>query len=355
MKNKGVSTGLVFLPHWPQLKRGASALPDPSNTVVIFDRRLLRISPEFREWLKPYRYRYPVQAGEGLKDLRDFSNHVQKLVKLSQPLAPRSMTVLAVGGGSVGDFAGFFASIYKRGVRLVHVPSTWLAAIDSAHGGKTALNVGDVKNVVGSFYPAERVILIESLLLRQPEDRIADAMGELGKIALIDGGAWVRSLEKTSLSGAKLLWKFLKPAIEAKLRVVSQDPKEQTGVRQILNLGHTVGHVCEMVLRMSHGVAVAQGLFFALEFSFKRGLLSEKENERAWRLLVSKLGLFPSLPSRKISARVFAEILKQDKKKSSPSDVTYIFLRRIGQAERDSIAFDEILGEAQRQGWVAKK
>lgn len=250
---------------------------EPTSTLVIFDRRLETVSPAFRRWVRQFPYRYAVSSGEKLKQLRQFPVHFENIAEIAAPLTPRSMTVVAVGGGSVGDFAGFFASVYKRGVSLVHIPSTWLAAIDSSHGGKTALNNGRTKNQLGTFYPASQVLLERELLESQPSQRIQDGMGELGKIAIIDGGTWVRQLEASRLRGADLLWKFLKPAIQAKMKIVSRDPREQTGTRQILNLGHTVGHVFEAHYGWSHGHAVAQGLFFALDFALQRGDLSPRE------------------------------------------------------------------------------
>ena len=112
-----------------------------------------------------------------------------------------------------------------------------------------------------------------------------DALGELAKIAFIDGGPWVRTLELSKLHGSRLLWKFLKPAIQAKMKVVRKDPREEKGLRQVLNLGHTMGHVLEASLGLSHGAAVAQGLFFALEFSHQRRALKDASFERAMSLM----------------------------------------------------------------------
>jgi 3-dehydroquinate synthase len=354
---------LIFLKTLPRLVsvRGdarssrprATAGLVPENCLLIYDRRLERLSSELSTWIKRFPYRYGVVSGEKLKDVKTFARHVQRLSQIAEPLSPRSMCVVAVGGGSVGDFAGFFASIFKRGIRLVMVPSTWLAAIDSAHGGKTALNVANAKNQLGTFYPADSVILSQAILLQQPQARIDDAMAELGKIALIDGGDWVLRLERTRLEGSDLLWSFLKFAISAKMKIVAQDPHESRGLRQVLNLGHTVGHVFEAAWGWSHGKAVAQGLFYALEFSERRGLLKPSETDRALILLSEKLGLRPELPTRPLSARVFRSLLAKDKKKTSRTEVTYIFLRRFGSVIRHPVTIDELLAEARRQGWVS--
>src|SRR5690606_32869940 len=138
-------TELVFLNHFSK----AAKVADHRHSLVIYDQILARVSPQFRTWVNQFPFRYAVKSGETLKDLEAFAQHARKLSKIAEPLAPRQMTVVAVGGGSVGDFAGFFASIYKRGVSLIHVPSTWLAAVDSSHGGKTALNSFGAKNQFG--------------------------------------------------------------------------------------------------------------------------------------------------------------------------------------------------------------
>ncbi len=323
---------------------------ESQNTLVIYDRVLEKVSAEFRGWVRKYPARYGVASGEGLKDIDAFPVHLKKLAQLSATFPARKMTVLAIGGGSVGDFAGFFASIYKRGVRLIHVPSTWLAAIDSSHGGKTALNVAGAKNQIGTFYPAAQVVLIRSLLASQPRALIEDAMGELGKIALIDGGAWTKKLETSKLRSEDLLWAFLKPAILAKLKVVAKDPRETSGIRQILNLGHTVGHVIEAELGLSHGAAVGQGLYFALDFSEKRGYLKPREADRARRLLFEVMEIQPHpVPIR---AKCFVDLVAKDKKSAAAGEVTFIFLEKWGRTRRESVAVSSILEEAKRQGWA---
>lgn len=324
---------------------------DPSLSVLIYDRKLESISAEFRKFAKSFPIRYAVESGEQLKNLDRFPLHCQRLARLAATLPARQMTVVAAGGGSVGDFAGFFASVYKRGVRLVHLPTTWLAAIDSSHGGKTALNVTGAKNQIGTFYPAHATVVVRSILSSQPPARIEDAMGELAKVAMIDGGAWVKKLEATPLGGEALLLKFLALAIEAKLKIVRRDPLEEIGLRQILNLGHTMGHVIEVTDQLSHGVAVAQGLFFALEFSRSEGFLSDAKFERAMNLM-AHLGLAPK-PVQAMSVKRLTQLLQKDKKRTKAGEITYVFLRAFGRCERQAISIQKLVREARRQGWVA--
>ncbi len=348
MGDRRVQTQLHLLKSFSGLDR--SRVVDAKSTVLIYDRKLTTVSPEFSKFASSFPHRYAVKSGEELKDVRAFPAHLKKLSDLCAELPPRKMTVLVAGGGSVGDFGGFFASVFKRGVRLVHLPTTWLAAIDSAHGGKTALNLAGTKNQIGTFYPATDVLLIKSILTSQPEARVVDGLGELAKIALIDGGTWVRTLETTKLEGADLIWSALPDAIAAKMRVVNSDPEEKSGRRQVLNLGHTMGHVLEAYNGVSHGRAVAQGLFFAVELSHAIGSLKEKDLDRALSL-IARFGLKPEPLKSPLPARAVEAYLLRDKKRDADKAVTFILLNRIGKTERKTLAISELVRHAKIQGW----
>jgi len=339
------------LPTWSQSKR--------QTMLLIYDSKLLRAEPDFRLWSSGFAAAYAVQAGEGLKEATRFAGHLEKLMRVAQGLAPGEMTVVVVGGGSVTDFGGFFASVYKRGVRLVLIPSTWLAAIDSAHGGKTALNVAGVKNQVGSFYQADEIYLVRDLLFRQPEARAQEAAGELAKMALLKRGKLFHELSQVSdgfSSGkdlAKLLWQSLKPAISAKMAIVKQDPFEESGLRQILNLGHTFGHVLESQLGLAHGLSVAHGLWFALHWSHHRGYLGQKDYLRGAELLL-RLGLpdRPKFLRRKLKRSDVIKCVKQDKKRLTKDRLQFVFLEKLGRPIRRPVSIEELVIEAKRQEWV---
>lgn len=306
-----------------------------------------------REWLAEFRVRYGVPAGESLKDLATFPHHAERLLQLAAPLTASRLSVVSVGGGSLGDFAGFFASVFKRGVSLVQIPSTWLAAIDSAHGGKNALNVGLIKNQIGTIAFARRIFLSKTLLSVQPKERAQEALGELAKIAIIDGGSWTSELRKAPEQGADLLWRFLPDAVAAKYRVVLTDPEERLGERHKLNLGHTVGHVLETVHRLPHGLAVAQGLHFALHFSSHRGLLDAHDLQQLVELLTLRFGLasrsreLPPIPQSQ-----FVQLLTQDKKRASQNSVYFVLVRGLGQVMTADVSIAELIAEANRQGYL---
>ncbi len=334
------------------------SLPDPkevgAGNLLIYDEVLESVGAgALSGWLAGFPVRYPVQAGESLKDLAGFPRHVEKLLTLLAPLPASQLAVVALGGGSVGDFAGFFASVFKRGVSLMQIPSTWLAAIDSAHGGKNALNVGLMKNQIGTYCFAKRVYLSRAILALQPEERVREAFGELAKTAILDGGAWVKELIESPLTGGELLWRFLFDAVSVKGRVVAKDPFERLGVRQTLNLGHTIGHVLETVHALPHGLAVAQGLYFALNFSLERGLLPIAEHQHLLDFLRDRFALDDRVAAlQKIPPPQFLSLLTQDKKRSTSTAVRFVFLRALGRPEVAEVSLSELLNEAIRQGYV---
>jgi len=332
-------------------------LPDPEafgpGAVLVYDRRLTRGLRRFAAWSRRFPARYPVQAGEALKAVDAFPEHARKLVKLAGGFSRRESVLVCAGGGSVGDFGGFAASVLRRGIGLVHIPSTWLAAIDSAHGGKTALNVAGAKNQIGTFYPADAVHLVKNLLFSQPPARAPEALSEFIKVALIDGGPWAKRILTSSLRGADLVWTHLKSAIRAKMRVVEVDPEETGGHRQILNFGHTLGHVLEAHHGLPHGSAVAQGQLFALDWSRIKVGLTDDDHAAFRDLLIRHTGQKPgpgALP--RIPRRTFLTLLGRDKKSVALTGVTFVFLKGLGRPVRRRVIHEEVAEQAAAHGWI---
>lgn len=324
----------------PQLKY-SKQLPaikafQPERSIVIFDQILLQ-NPALKDWLGKFPFQLAVTSGEELKDLGRFSTEVTKIISLTQKIEQRPLQIICIGGGSVGDFAGFLASVLKRGVDLIQVPSTWLAAIDSAHGGKNALNVNGIKNQIGTFHHPKQVWLIEALLAQQPMARIEDAYGEALKISLLEGGGLWKAFSSVRTWDGKALWKILPRLINGKYKIVAKDPLEKKGIRHLLNFGHTVGHVFEAELGISHGRSVLYGLGFALEWSKSKKLLKN--------LPLTISDHKPYLQTLRDPAR----FLSQDKKRVSESKLRFIFLKKPGQPVIQSVSIPEILQEIERQ------
>lgn len=338
---------LEFITHFPKPSQLGQEI------LLIYDESLARHSKDFKKWLKLFPHRYAVTAGEPLKSIDEFPRHMHKIVELCRKCSSRNLTVVVVGGGSVGDFAGFVASVLKRGVRLVQIPSTWLAAIDSAHGGKTALNVGTAKNQIGTFYPAEKIFLVKSLLLAQPSVRSFEGFGELLKIALLAGGSFWKSLSKEKNVSPELLWKYLRPAVQAKYNIVDKDPLEKTGHRHLLNLGHTVGHALEVYHQLPHGIAINYGLDFALRFGVQRKIMSRKEYDSLMDSPIMAYLLSSSrdqiLFSNAQFLKTMQNLLLSDKKKTTAKKLRFVFVKKPGQGVITEVSVDELLIEICRQ------
>lgn len=219
----------------------------------------------------PFQSSLFVKGGENLKSF----SFVQKLIKtLLDKNFSRNLTLVAVGGGSLLDAVGFAASIYKRGVKIVKVPTTLLAAVDGAIGGKNAINAGEIKNAAGSFYDGE-VIIDLSLLKTLGEKDILNGLGEIVKYTFlkeeIDKLFCAYDTQKPlSLPSCELI----EACAYYKSGVTERDFFDK-GERRVLNAGHTLGHAFEVANKISHGKAVLQGLYFELKLSHKIGIIDK--------------------------------------------------------------------------------
>jgi 3-dehydroquinate synthase len=223
-----------------------------------------------REWLV-------VPAGESSKCLEVAADLWSRLCHLG---ADRETAILAVGGGMVGDLAGFVASTYLRGLPFYSLPTSLLAMVDASVGGKVGIDLAEGKNLVGQFYPARAVAIDPELLDSLPASEWASGMAEVIKHGILQGAPlWDTLLACTreQLDDRGQRARVLKEAVEVKLRVVTEDPYERTGLRATLNLGHTFGHALEWCssYRLRHGEAVALGLLAAVRLSRALSLLEE--------------------------------------------------------------------------------
>ncbi len=202
----------------------------------------------------------------------------------------RSDAVVGVGGGAVTDLAGFLAATWVRGVRVVHLPTSVLGMVDAAVGGKTGINTGAGKNLVGAFHPPAGVLADTDVLAGLPEAEFRAGMAEVVKCGFIADGA-VLDLLAADPTGRRDTGELLERAVAVKADAVGQDLFD-TGVREYLNYGHTLGHAIERVedFRWRHGEAVAVGLVFAAELGVQAGRLSRAEADRH-RELVAAMGL----------------------------------------------------------------
>lgn len=200
---------------------------------------------------------YTVEMGEASKSLEVFGNLLQAMLDHS---FSRKDCVVAVGGGVVGDLSGFAASAYMRGIDFYNIPTTLLSQIDSSIGGKTAINFGGMKNIVGAFYQPKRVLIDPDLLQTLPPRQISNGLAEAVKMALTSDRVLFDIFQREDIESH--LEEIIIRSLQIKKDVVEQDEKE-AGLRKILNFGHTIGHGIESSEHLSelyHGECVALGL-----------------------------------------------------------------------------------------------
>ncbi len=200
----------------------------------------------------------------------------------------RGCAVLALGGGTVGDPVGFAASIYLRGVPYIQVPTTLLSQVDSAHGGKTGINFAGYKNQVGSNTHPIAIVLEPRFLAALPEARIVDGLGEIVKAGLISDTSILKALSRME-RGALDFPLLIRKTVAVKRWYVKKDP-EETGLRQMLNFGHTVGHAIEAKHHITHGTAVIIGMLAELRATIAMGY-TKPEALESLKALLSHLGI----------------------------------------------------------------
>ena len=202
--------------------------------------------------------------------------------KLSTYKFDRSDCILAFGGGVVGDLAGFAASTYLRGIDYIQVPTTLLSQVDSSVGGKTAINIDAGKNLVGAFYNPKCVLINIDYLNSLSDKQFLSGMAEVAKYAYIGNKKIKKIIENEAIKiknkNSHILSMLIEESIKTKARIVTKDEKE-SGIRAILNFGHTFGHAIEAKNKfnlISHGQAVAYGMVIAGKISLLEGLINEK-------------------------------------------------------------------------------
>lgn len=251
----------------------------------------------------------------------------------------RSDTIVALGGGVIGDLTGFTAAIVKRGCGFVQIPTSLLAQVDSSVGGKTAINSSAGKNLVGSFYQPQFVLIDPLVLTSLPDRELKAGYAEVVKYGLINDAnffAWCEANgDKILERDPKALSDAIIHSVSAKAQIVAEDEKELSGQRALLNLGHTFGHALEAETGFSdklvHGEAVAAGMALAFGYSARRGDCSAADAERVAAHLKS-VGLPYNLTTSSViaSGQRLVEHMMHDKKMSGGT-LPFLLARGIGQ------------------------
>ncbi len=273
-----------------------------------------------------------ILAGEKYKTLKSADDIYKKLLKNG---FDRKSALVALGGGVIGDLTGFAAATFMRGVPFVQIPTTLLAMVDSSVGGKTGVNHPMGKNMIGAFYQPKKVLMDLSVLRTLPKEEFRAGMAEVIKYGVIRDGALFdylgRNREKILAHDLDALEHIIRRSCEIKAEVVSKDERE-SGLRAILNFGHTVGHAVETVenYTMRHGYAVAIGMVYASRLAHRTGLCESAVPERV-EALIKSYGLPTDLSalSRKPNVTALMDTMQLDKK-AEGGKVKFVLPKKIG-------------------------
>lgn len=298
----------------------------PGSTLVLADARVLQLHPAVKRALHGLHVT-ALRAGEAAKSLRT----LERLTRAHLTL-PRDATVVALGGGTIGDLATVFAHLFKRGVsRLVHVPTTLLAAVDSSVGGKGALNVAGAKNVLGAFHAAADAWLCPELWTTLSEPQRREGRVEAWKMLVtLDARRW-QQWKRSPPDDLELV----RASRALKTALVDRDPYERSGLRAVLNFGHTFGHVIESLsrYRVRHGEAVGLGILYVLDLGVRLGITPPQLAAEVEAVLpVRRARLEPWLSPR--WRRAVTSRLQADKKRG------WILLEAPGKTR--FVSFDEV-------------
>jgi 3-dehydroquinate synthase len=291
-----------------------------------------------------------LEDGEKYKNLDSAEKVYSRLIKSN---FHRNDLVISFGGGVVGDTAGFIASTFHRGLNLVHIPTTIIAQVDSSIGGKVVVNFGGVKNIIGTFYQPHMIIMDPSLLESLDEDQFINGLGEIVKYGLVFDRNILKILEKIiesdSFKYSQALTsddfvEIIRRCVRIKVEVVKKDEFD-TGYRNLLNFGHTIGHSIERMTgfkSISHGKAVSMGMAAALEISTAMGFLPENEKQTIIKFF-KKIKIPYKISG--IETKTIIEGIKYDKKFTSDIN-KFVLLRGINRPLVYSGVKDDIIIES---------
>jgi 3-dehydroquinate synthase len=295
---------------------------------LIVDKNLERFFPVLQD--KISMHLITVEAGEGLKNFFE----VQKIFDiLLQQGADRKDAIIAWGGGSVGDVAGFVASTYFRGIPWINIPSTLLSQVDSGIGGKTGIHFSNVKNAIGSFYPPLLVLCDTEFLVSLSSREIISGLGEIVKCSLLRGSSFYEMIqndkEKILQEGYEKMEDFIYRSLKYKASLVALDPWDERSKRVFLNFGHTLGHALEAATEYQifrHGEAVLLGMRFALALSEVKKKITYQRS----KILDEFLSFLkvPSIP-KTVSWESLMFYMQKDKKKQGNS-LFFVLLKDVG-------------------------
>ena len=280
-----------------------------------------------------------VPSGEESKTLEQAGDICEQMLGAA---LDRESFVIGLGGGVIGDLSGFVASIFKRGIPHVQIPTTLLAMVDSSIGGKTGVNTPTGKNLIGTFHPPVLILDDVAVLKTLPQRELNQGFAEIIKHAIIADPDLFQQLEDTGPSDIEFA-ELIRRNVELKVRIIEQDEHERSGGRALLNFGHTIGHGIERAAEyrgIGHGEAISLGMIAACEISMKKAGLSKTESHRIADL-VRKFGL-PTRLAKDFPRQRIVDAMKFDKK-FVHGQIRFVVTPKIGSANLSTdVTMDDI-------------
>lgn len=281
---------------------------------------------------------FVLPAGEESKTFQSLYGILERMAAAG---LHRTSCLFAVGGGVVGDIGGLAAALYMRGISCVQIPTTLLAQVDSSVGGKTAVDLGGVKNIVGAFYQPCEVLVDPAFLRTLPPREIKCGVGEIVKYAALNGDIF-DTLEKNTdkLTNLAFLTDLITACIRHKADVVQADEKEN-GERRSLNVGHTTGHAIELSVGLSHGESVLYGMLFETRMAMRAGVCEKAFGERLAALVQKAIDLPPHAAVDFSGIDADAEKARADKKNLGDGNINMSVAKSKGAWTTLSLGFEE--------------
>lgn len=281
---------------------------------------------------------FVLKAGE---ESKNFQSLQAILEKMTAARLHRDSRLFAVGGGVVGDIGGLAAALYMRGIACTQIPTTLLSQADSSVGGKTAVDLGGVKNVVGAFYQPEEVLIAPRFLRTLPPREIKCGVGEIVKYAALNGDVF-DCLEGNvaSLGNVDFLLELLEICVRHKAEVVERDERE-SGERKSLNVGHTTGHALELASGLSHGESVLYGMLLETELAVESGVCERAYGERLLEIVRGALEIEPKAKLDFSALGDWTALALADKKNADDGRVTLAIAKAKGEWTLLSLPYNE--------------
>lgn len=305
------------------------------NSFLLTDSNVYSIYNELIERTFAGVPKYVMPAGEANKNSATLMKILESMIGAG---LHRSSCLFALGGGVIGDIGGLAAALYMRGIHCVQIPTTLLAQVDSSVGGKTAVDFGMVKNVIGAFYQPEKVVADPMFLNTLPQREIVCGLGEIVKHGALNAALFDKLYKnKENLRSLEFIASVVAENIAHKAHVVSVDEKE-TGIRKSLNMGHTTGHAIELYFgNMSHGACVLTGMYIETILAERKGVCKKEYADKLKELIVAALGGAPSLKG----VGGAAYLAKMDKKNPDGATIVITAPKDKGEYAFISVPYDE--------------